>query len=206
MNIVFDLGGVVFNWQPLRLLRTALPQRAPDDAAARAIAAELFQGYVPGGDWGEFDCGKVEVGELAQRVARRTTLREAEVLAFVNAIPGHLDPIAETVALMRRLKAAGHRLFYLSNMPAPLADHLERSHAFMAWFEAGIFSSRVKMVKPQPEIFHAAAQHFGLAPRELVFIDDVAHNVAAARALGWRAIHFQGAHDCELALAAIGAG
>ncbi len=200
MNIVFDFGGVVFRWEPLQLLRTTLPLRAIDDASARDIAAELFQGHAPHGDWAAFDRGEVEAGVLAHRIANRTSLSEAEVLAFMHAIPRHLEPIVETVALMRRLKNAGHRLFYLSNMPAPFADHLERSHAFMAWFEDGVFSSRVQLMKPQPAIFQAAARRFGIAPHELIFIDDVSDNIEAARALGWQGVHFQGAAQFEAVL------
>ena len=122
------------------------------------------------------------------------------MLAVVHAIPPHLTPQADTVALMRRLKLAGHRLFYLSNMPAAYADHLERSHDFFAWFDDGVFSARVQMMKPQPAIFHEAARRFGLAPAELLFIDDVAHNVDVALALGWQGVHFQGAAACEAAL------
>lgn len=202
MNIVFDFGGVVFNWQPLALLQQTLPQHAADTASARALAARLFQGFVPGSDWADFDLGVVEVDALAARIARRTGLAEAEVLAVVDAIPPHLEPQADTVALMRRLKQAGHRLFYLSNMPAPYADHLERSHDFFAWFDDGIFSARVQLIKPQPEIFHEAARRFGVAPGDLLFIDDVAHNIDIARSLGWQGLHFQGAAACEAALPA----
>lgn len=200
MNIVFDFGGVVFRWQPLGLLRETLPQRARDDEQARDVAAELFQGYAPQGDWSAFDRGEIGADTLAQRIARRTSLSEAEVLSFVDAVPAHLEPIAETVALLGRLKAAGHRLFYLSNMPAPFADHLQRTHAFMACFADGVFSSQVRLMKPQPAIFCAAAQRFGLAPHALMLIDDVAHNVDAARAVGWQAILFRGAPECVAAL------
>lgn len=201
MNIVFDFGGVVFDWRPVALLQSILPQQARDEAAARALADAMFQHYAPHGDWAAFDRGEVEVPELARRIARRTGLSEAAVLEFVGAIPSHLEPITETVALLQRLKGAGHRLFYLSNMPAPFAHHLERSHAFMDWFDDGVFSSRVQLMKPQPAIFRTAARRFGLVPGELVFIDDLAHNVDAARALGWQAIHFNDARDCEGALA-----
>ena len=204
MHFVFDFGGVVFNWQPLQLLRTALPRRAADEAAARAAAADVFQGYAAHGDWAAFDRGDIDAAGLAQRIARRTPFGEAEVHTLLRAIPGHLAPIAETVALLRRLKAAGHRLYYLSNMPAPFADHLEHSHAFMAWFDDGVFSSRVRRLKPQPEIFHEAARRFGRKPHELVFIDDMAHNIAAARALGWPAVLFRGATDCAAALRSAG--
>ena len=200
MNIVFDLNGVVFHWEPLALLQQILPHHAADDASAGGLAAMLFQGFAPGSDWAEFDLGHVEAGALAERIARRTGFAAADVLAVVHAIPPHLAPQADTVALMRRMKLAGHRLFYLSNMPAAYADHLERSHDFFAWFDDGVFSARVQMMKPQPAIFHEAARRFAVAPADLLFIDDVAHNVAAARALGWQGVHFQGAAACEAAL------
>lgn len=200
MNIVFDFGGVVFQWQPLRLLQQTLPAHASDDASAGALAARMFQGFVPGSDWAAFDLGQVDATELSQRIARRTGLEESEVRAVVDAIPPHLDPQADTVDLMRRLKDAGHRLFYLSNMPAPYADHLERSHAFFDWFDDGVFSARVQLMKPQAAIFHEASRRFGVAPSDLLFIDDVAHNIEAARALGWQGLHFQGAAACEAAL------
>ena len=200
MNFVFDLGGVVFNWQPLSLLQHTLPQHAVDGDSARALAASIFQSFTPGSDWAEFDLGRVEVDALCARIARRTDLAEAEVLAVVAAIPAHLEPVAGTVTLMRRLKSAGHRLFYLSNMPAPYADHLERSHDFFEWFDNGVFSARVQLMKPQPAIFREAERRFGIAPSELLFIDDVAHNIDAARALGWQGLHFQGAAACEAAL------
>ena len=101
---------------------------------------------------------------------------------------------------MRRLKGAGHRLFYLSNMPAPYADHLERSHDFFDLFDDGVFSARVQLMKPDPAIFREASRRFGLAPGEMLFVDDVAHNVEAARALGWQALHYRGAAECEAAL------
>jgi len=200
MNIVFDLSGVVFDWQPLVLLRQTLPHHAADDASAGELAAMLFQGFEPGSDWSEFDLGRVDADALAERIARRTGIAAADVLAVVHAIPPQLVPQTDTVALMRRLKLAGHRLFYLSNMPATYADHLERSHDLFACFEDGVFSARVQLMKPQPAIFREAALRFGAAPADLLLIDDVAHNVAAARAAGWQALHFMSAAACEAAL------
>ena len=200
MNIVFDFAGVVFHWSPPALLRETLPQRTADEAAAQALMQQLFQGFLPGSDWAGFDLGLIGAEALAERIARRTGVAEADVRAVVDAIPAHLQAHPDTVALMRRLKRAGHRLFYLSNMPAPYADHLERSHDFFDLFDDGIFSARVRMMKPQPEIFRAAAERFGLAPAQMLFIDDTMPNVDAARALGWQALHFTGADACEAAL------
>ena len=194
-NIVFDFAGVLFHWQPHELLRRCLPARATDEASARHWEAQIFQGYV--GDWGEFDRGTVATAELVRRIARRTGLSEPEVQAVVDAVPAELQPMPHTVALLQRLRDAGHALYFLSNMPEPYAVHLEREHAFVGWFDAGLFSSRVHHNKPEPRIFELAAQRFQAAPSSLVFIDDMPANVQAARDAGWNALHFQNAVDCE---------
>lgn len=186
--VVFDFGGVLFRWEPERLLSELLGERITPQTPARHWLQQIFQGY--GGDWGDFDRGTVEPAALVPRIARRTGLSEAEVQRVVDAVPHELQPQPATVALLRQLHAAGHPLFYLSNMPAPYATHLERTHDFMALFGDGVFSARVHHNKPEPAIFEVAAARFGLPPHELLFIDDHAPNIGAARALGWRGIHF----------------
>ena len=79
MKVVFDFGGVLFNWHPPSLLRRELPHRAADEASASHWVREFFQGY--GGDWAEFDRGTVETPELVSRIARRTGLPGAELAA-----------------------------------------------------------------------------------------------------------------------------
>lgn len=201
-KIVFDFAGVLFHWQPHELLQRCLPARATDEASARHWEALIFQGYV--GDWGEFDRGTVPTAELVRRITRRTGLSEREVQAVVDAVPAELQPMPHTVALLKRLRDAGHSLYYLSNMPEPYAAHLEREHEFVGWFDAGLFSARVHVNKPEPRIFELAAQRFQAEPSSLVFIDDVPVNVLAARNAGWNALHFQNAADCETQLRAHG--
>jgi putative hydrolase of the HAD superfamily len=119
------------------------------------------------------------------------------VRCVIDAIPVHLQPQADTVALLQRLKAAGHRLYYLSNMPSAYAAHLERHNAFIGDFLDGIFSARVGLMKPHRAIFELADERFGLAGMPTVFIDDHAGNIAAAQAHGWQTVHFSGAAQAE---------
>jgi HAD superfamily hydrolase (TIGR01509 family) len=200
-NIVFDFGGVVFHWQPHELMRRALPLRAHDDASAHAMVGDFFEGYR--GDWGSFDRGTIAEPELAPRIAARLGLSLQEVRAVIDAVPGELQPQQDTVDLLHRLHAKGHPLYYLSNMPARYADHLESSHAFFDRFTDGIFSARVQLIKPEPEIFALATQRFGVVPAQTVFIDDMLYNVEAARAHGWQAVHFKDAAQCEAELQAL---
>ena len=202
MNIVFDFGGVLLTWQPHEFMARLLPERAPTPDAARALVVEFFENF--GGDWGEFDRGTIEAAPLAGRIARRTGLSLVDVERVMHAIPQELTPIPGTVALMKRLHAQGHALYFLSNMPAPYADHLDASHDFIGLFRSGIYSARVGLIKPEPAIFAHALETFGIEAHDTLFIDDVAHNVAAARRAGWQALHFADAQQCAAELARLG--
>lgn len=187
-TVVFDFAGVVFHWQPMQLLQRVIPQHATGPDSARHWAQQIFQGYE--GDWAAFDRGTVEPDALVQRIARRTGLAVADAQAVVDAVPLDFAPLAGTVALIDELHAAGHPLYFLSNMPAPYADHLEQTHGFLQRFSDGIFSARVQLIKPERAIFDLAAQRFGLPAADLLFFDDVVANVAAAQQAGWQAAHF----------------
>ncbi len=202
--VVFDFGGVLFNWQPLVLIQSVLPAHARDEAQAAALAQAVFQSFVPGSDWAEFDRGALTWKEVSARIAARTTLPQSDVHRLMEAIPPHLMPMAGTVAWLERLAAVGTRLHFLSNMPAPYAHYLQQSHAFLRHFHSGVFSSEVHQVKPNEDIFHTAAERFGVEPARTVFIDDHPRNVEVARALSWRAVQFKDAVQCEAELRQLG--
>ena len=202
-DVVFDLGGVVFRWEPLVLLQQLFPQRMPDEASARHWAGQIFQTFAPEADWALFDLGRIEPEALAQRIARRTGLSEQELQQLIDGIPPHLTPLQGTVDLIHELKAAGHRLYFLSNMPAPYADHLQAVHPFFAQFEQGIFSAHVQQIKPLPDIFATAQARWPLREAP-VFIDDVQHNIDAAHRHGWHGIRFETPQQVRAALVAGG--
>jgi putative hydrolase of the HAD superfamily len=189
-DVIFDLGGVVFRWQPLTLLQSLFPQQVPNDAVAREWASAIFQTFHPEADWALFDLGLIEPEPLAQRIAARTGMAKADLLRLMEGIPPHLQPVQGTVALIHALKAQGHRLYFLSNMPAGYAAQLVQVNPFFSQFEAGIFSAHVQQIKPLPEIFATAQARWPLQGQP-VFIDDVQHNIDAAGRHGWRGILFK---------------
>lgn len=203
-TVIFDLGGVLLHWQPLPLLQQVLPHHAPDLAGAQLLARQLFQGFDPGSDWALFDLGQIEPQALAKRIARRTGLPPEDVQAVIDAIPPHLTTLDETEALLHELRAAGHRLCFLSNMPAPYAERLLREKPFFGAFDDGIFSAHVQQIKPDAAIYALAAQRFGLRGQGVWFIDDVQRNLDAAQLHGWQGLRFESASQVRVQLVAAG--
>jgi putative hydrolase of the HAD superfamily len=199
-TIVFDVGGVLVRWQPLELMRQVLPQQAYDDASAKAVVAAVFEAFGPGADWSEFDRGRIDADTVATRIAARTGYPLQGLRALVEAIPEHIQPVPAGVALLERVRAVGHRLALLSNMPIAYAEHLEATHACFAWFEARVFSGRVGLIKPERAMFDHARDALALDLNHSLFIDDHAGNIDVARNCGWQALHFEGAAQCEAAL------
>ena len=196
-NVVFDFGGVLFRWHPPSFLARIWPQRDSIEAAA-----QFFQNY--SGDWGAFDQGLIDAATVIERIAARTGWSRAEVQQVVDAVPDELQLQLGTVALIEDLKLAGHRLFFLSNMPEPLADHLERLHPLHQWFESGVFSGRVKHSKPRARVFELAVERFGVPAESLLLLDDHPANIEAAKAFGWQAELFTDAAAARAALQARG--
>lgn len=92
------------------------------------------------------------------------------------------------------------RLYYLSNMSAPYARTLERKFDFLSWFDGGVFSGDVHLVKPEPEIYALLETRYALEPGNTIFIDDLADNVASAKSRGWQGIQFESATQLQAQL------
>ena len=98
--------------------------------------------------------------------------------ALVESISDHLAPIEATRGLLAQLHSMrpeqpALRLYYLSNMPVPFARGLEQRHAFLQWFDGGIFSGDVLHIKPDPAIYQLLQDRYALEPEQTVFIDDL---------------------------------
>ncbi len=197
--VVFDVGGVIVRWQPLQLMREHLPMVAADEAYA-----QVFQSWAPGADWLAFDRGAVEPDALAERIAMRTGYARANIESLIGAIGAHLEPMPDSVALIARVRAAGHPLGLLSNMPRPYADHLEAAHECFGWFDHRAWSGRLGLVKPDRAFFDHVLEQLAVEPAQAVFIDDSIGHVEAARRYGWGAVHFQSAAQAEQDLHALG--
>lgn len=200
----------MLRWEPVELVREALKDRLADDGAgapsADSLARVLFGGFAIGGFWEDFDRGVIGLDEVAAEMAASSGLPASDVRQVLDAVPGHLALRPDTLAVVEEVRAAGHRVVYLSNMPGPYADDLDG--ILDPIFSGGVFSCRVGEVKPEPEIFDIAVRELGidpaLDPDRVLFLDDRQPNVDAARDLGWPAALFTDPASCRAALAAGG--
>lgn len=194
-NIVFDFGAVLFKWEPARLVASHFPEQASSAQSALQLAHAMFHHA----DWLAFDSGTMAQDDVATRMAERLALPLATVRQMVSSIADHLTPLPGTLAVLTRLHQArsaggeGPRLYYLSNMSQPFARMLESRYEFLSWFDGGVFSGDVQLIKPEPAIYAHLENQYGLQPAQTLFIDDLAGNIEAARARGWQGVRFESA-------------
>lgn len=184
-TVVFDLGGVLIDWNPRHLYRKLFPG---DEAGMERFLAEICTGawnleQDGGRSWAE------GTALLRARHPEQAALIDAYHLRWSEMLAG---PIQGTVDILRDLKDDGVPLFALTNWSHetfPIA--LERFE-FLAWFQGIIVSGQERVVKPDPRIYHLLVERYGLRPDAIVYIDDNRRNAEAATALGMHGIHFTG--------------
>jgi putative hydrolase of the HAD superfamily len=191
-NVIFDIGGVVLDWRPGRLLERFYP-----DAAERVRMQPLIFKHA---DWLELDRGALSELEILARIAQRAGRPVPELDPLFEAIRDSLVPKADTIALLDSLAAQRVPLYCLSNMPAGIYHQLRAMHDFWSHFHGVVVSGLVGMVKPEPQIYEHLLGTYGLRAADTVFIDDLAVNVEAARGVGLQAILFENAAQCAAAL------
>lgn len=181
--VVFDLGGVVVDWNPRHLYRQLF---ADDDEL------ETFLGEVCTLAWHAQHDGGRPMAETIPLLAAQHPSYANEIHAwrerYVDMIGGYLDGIP---ALIGELRALGVPLYALTNMPADVLDDLLAAHPVLSGFDGMVVSGQELVMKPDPEIYRRLATRFGLVPRQTVFVDDVAVNVDAAWEQGFRAVRFE---------------
>jgi putative hydrolase of the HAD superfamily len=191
-NVIFDLGGVVLEWNPDAILEGYYTD--PEERAT--MKAALFKHP----DWLQMDRGTLTESEALARLQQRTGRPVAELSGLFDAVRSSLRPKAETVALLESLARRDVPLYCLSNMPASTFAYLREQHAFWYVFKGIVISGEIKMAKPEREIFEYLLHRYALAAAETVFVDDHAPNIQAAQSLGLHTVWFRDAAQCALEL------
>jgi putative hydrolase of the HAD superfamily len=90
----------------------------------------------------------------------------------------------------KSLHRSRFRVGILSNIGDELAYALESEFEWVNGFDHNVWSCRVRLTKPDPQIYEIHPKHFQLPSSEILFLDDREENVAAAREVGYQVIRF----------------
>lgn len=184
MTIIFDLGGVLIDWNPEYVFREVIP-----DAERR----QFFFDNICTHDWNvEQDAGRT-LSAATELLVNQHPAWEPEIRTYYNRWEDMLGgPIPETVELLRELRDRGeHRLLALTNWSGETFPVALQRYDFLHWFEGIVVSGDEKTRKPFPDIYHILLSRYGVDPAQAVFIDDGIKNVHGAEAVGIRGLHFQ---------------
>lgn len=181
--VVFDLGGVLIDWDPRHLYRKLF---AGDEAAM-----EHFLATVCTHEWHRHHDSGRSFAEGA-RLLKAEHPDKAELIDAFGNREGEMmaGSIAGTVEILQELRDREVPLYALSNWPAESFPHARERFDFLGWFRGILVSGEVGAIKPDPRIYEALLERFAIDPLSAIFIDDVAVNAAAARPFGFHAIHF----------------
>lgn len=190
--VVFDLGGVLVDWNQRYLYRKIFQSETEmehflDTVCTMAWNAEQDRGR----PW----------AEAVKLLQAQYPAYWNEIEAFDSRWPEMLKGvIPETVELLSALRNEPVRLLALTNWSAEKFPVARERFDFLQWFEGILVSGEEKVIKPDPAIFQLMAERYRLNPARSIFIDDSEKNVLAARNEGWHAIHFTGADALRTAL------
>lgn len=172
-NIVFDLGGVVF----ARDTHTCTSDFIDFFSFVRA---ERMPGF-----WEEYDRGTLSYEEVKQALCSRNGCTPEKCEAYLRQSIDMQQAVQPTEQLIGGLKAAGYKLYVLSNMSKEFIAFL-RQFPVYRHFDGEVVSCEEHTVKPEPRIYEILLGRYGLDPAETLFIDDRPANLAAAETFGIR--------------------
>ncbi len=181
MNVIFDIGMVLVDFYFEDFVRQLL-----DETAAEKVLDAMWRS----GDWIELDTGALSDEQVLDMFISHAPEYEKQI-RLVFARLGECPKMRDyAVPLIQKLKANGHKVYYLSNYFTYLMHTAPWALEFIPLTDGGVFSCFEKITKPNPEIYLRLCKRYSLKPEECVFIDDTQKNVDAAQKLGMKGIHF----------------
>jgi 2-haloacid dehalogenase len=195
--VVFDLGGVLIDWNPRHLYRQIF--REDVDGMERFLAEVCTQA------WNE----KQDAGRSWEEAIAEATASHPKDAGLIKAYRERWEemlggPLADSVKVLDELRGSGIRLYALTNWSQHTFPFALARYPFLQWFEDIVVSGREGLIKPDPAIFKLLMSRFGIEANRSVFIDDSLKNVEAASQLGYHAIQFCNTLQLRRDLASLG--
>jgi 2-haloacid dehalogenase len=189
--VVFDIGGVLLEWDPRLLYRDLLPDPADLDRFLAEICTPEWNATLDAGRSFDEACDDLATRHPDHAELIHAWKRQDEMIA---------GEVVGTAELVARLHHAGVPLYLLTNMPAEVFAARRRRYPVLRLFDGAVVSGEEGVLKPSAEIFAILRSRYGLDPATTLFVDDMEVNVAGARAAGFLAHRFVDAADLAAVL------
>jgi 2-haloacid dehalogenase len=192
-SIIFDLGGVLIDWNPDYLFK---------DVFDNEEDKKFFFENICTPDWNEEQDAGRTIEDGTNLLIQHFPEHEANIRMFYDKWEQMLKgPIQDTVDIFKTLKESNNfKILALTNWSAELFPVALEKYYFLHWFDGRVVSGEEKTRKPHKEIYDIIINRFNLEPSTTLFIDDNIRNINAANELGINTIHFQNPNQFKTAL------
>lgn len=181
-NIILDMGGVLIAWDPEALVN----RYTLSPAEKKQLRRELFEEV----EWVALDAGTMTHEEVIPAVMKRLPAKmEPMVRELVTGWWKHRQDVPGMADLLRSLRHNGYFLYLLSNADVNQHCYFDQLPAADC-FAGGITSADEHLLKPEKEIYLRLLAKYSLRAEECFLVDDNAHNVYSAKALGMQGAVF----------------
>jgi 2-haloacid dehalogenase len=182
-NIIFDLGGVLIDWNPEYLFRKLIP----DEEKRKTFFSDICTA-----EWNEEQDGGRSIADATSLLIQQYPDHTDLIIAYYDRWEEMLGgPIQDTVSIFKVLKEAEkHKFYALTNWSAETFPKALVLYDFLHWFDGRLVSGEENTRKPFADFYQLLLDRFSLKPEESIFIDDNLRNIKAAQAMGIYSIHF----------------
>ena len=190
-NVVFDLGRVIYTYNPRQdLLNQGFSEEAADLFMARVYDSDT---------WIELDRGTYTLSEAVSNwIAKFPDIAEDLRRVFDNGWVDRIIKIMpDSLDFFYEVKQRGFKVYILTNIMEDTFTHVRARDPFFDDADGLIVSAHEKLIKPDHSIYHCLLNRYNLIPGETIFIDDLPQNIAAAKEVGIRGIQFTNLEDVK---------
>lgn len=186
-NIIFDIGNVLLNFKPEEYLKTKITE--PDKILE--VHKEIFQSE----EWLMLDRGTI-TEEEAKKILINRSIKNGHLIKFAfESWYEMLTPIEDSVKILKELKNANYKVYFLSNYHLLAFENVTKRYNFFDVFDGGVVSYKEKHIKPEAEIYKRIIEKYKIKPEESIFIDDAQSNIDGASKLNFNTIFFKSSND-----------
>jgi len=190
-NIIFDIGGVLLDYNP----KTYLDKLDIKESRRKKLNDVIFHDQ----RWKDCLNGFISNSELIEQLVRENLeyKKEIELILSKDSLKYMLPPKQEVIEYYKSLKRKGYKIFLCSNITKDTYNYVKDNFEIIQIADGGVFSCFENISKPNSEIYYRLIEKYNLEIEKSILIDDTKRNVMSANDIGLRGILFNNIEDIK---------